>query len=723
MTALGGRAAAGSSPRPQRRPNGRTLADAAWLLGLVAALLAFWHLRIVRPGREPMFGYATDWWWYWLPSHRYLAERLRDVSLPAWNPYQGAGQPFLATLQPGTFYPGRWLHLVFDVPTAMHVSLVAHVVLTLVAMYGLCRQISSSRIGAAAGAAVFVGAFTIPNVYSPAFLEPGAWLPVGALALVRLARERRWRWSVLLGTSVAMPVLAGGYQMALFELYGLALLGLGLALDGGLRPTEPATLVRLAVAGILACGTAAPQLVPTIAWASSTARPPSPLTDEQIMMWPMSAWDAARVIFWPRDWSPYYLSLPAAAFGALGFARGGVLGVVLGIGALAVLLVALGSGTPAFVLYRVLPGLAMFRQPRRLVAVLAFVCAIGAAIGIESLGKMVRDPRHGRVLGLLALTLLIATLFGPVRNRAQLPWTVPSSGTVDGPAGFVGALQRATGDGRAYLPATLSITAGTKLGTLHHVRVLQDYEPLSSRRLADYLHAISGLPPPAPSDRAPFLGYMRGPFGIVHPTLLDLVGIRSVVLQHPRQPPEREPPFVRVFDAEEFALYTNPQALPRAFTVARARFVDDEAAALVSLVGGAFDARRESVLVGRPDGSEELALTTAQATDARPARIVVDLPERVAVDVDVAAPAVLVLADAFAPGWEVRVDGVLRRIRQANHFVRGVVVRPGERRAEFVYRTPGLRLGLAIAVASWVLSGFAVVITRRRDRIPSRATA
>jgi hypothetical protein len=50
-------------------------------------------------------------------------------------------------------------------------------------------------------------------------------------------------------------------------------------------------------------------------------------------------------------------------------------------------------------------------------------------------------------------------------------------------------------------------------------------------------------------------------------------------------------------------------------------------------------------------------------------------------------------------------------------------VRPGEGRAEFVYRPPGLRLGLAIAAATWMLSAIAVAIARRRERNPSAALA
>ena len=64
-------------------------------------------------------------------------------------------------------------------------------------------------------------------------------------------------------------------------------------------------------------------------------------------------------------------------------------------------------------------------------------------------------------------------------------------------------------------------------------------------------------------------------------------------------------------------------------------------------------------------------------------------------------PSILVLADAFAPGWDVTVDGAPRRLWQANHLVRGVMVRPGDRRVEFIYHAPGLRFGIGAALSVW----------------------
>jgi hypothetical protein len=691
------------------------------VLALVAALLLFWQQRILRPGREPRFGYATDILWYFLPSHTYIAERLRQLELPLWNPYQGAGQPFLATIQPGALYPARLLLLVLDVPSAMHVSTLGHILMALLGTYALCRRLSTDPVTAAAGGATFIGAVSLHHLYSPSYLEAGAWLPIGGLALVRLGEKPSWRWTFVLGMALAMPVLAGGYQMTLYVLYGLALLAVALLLDSRRRGrlAERATLLRLAVAGVLALGTAAPQLLPTLAWTSETTRGPAPLSDAQIMVWNTSAWDALRETFYPvTDWSPFYLSLPAAVLAVLGFVNGGVLGGVLGVGAIGALLVALGSGTPFFTIYRLLPGLAMLRNPLRLVTVVAFACAIGAAIGVTATARApcLRAGWRGHAAELLALGFVLAGLFGPTRNRALLPWTLPSPAAVDGPPDFLPALRQSTEGGRALLPPTLGIGAGTKIGTMRHVPVLQDYEPLASRRLAAYLYAVSGLPAPAPTDRLPFLGYMPGRHGVLRPELLDLIAVRSMVLLHPLEPPVREPPFIPVFRDDEFTLYANPRALPRAFTVERARFVESEAAALARLVGEDFDGRGEAVLVGRPVLPEEAALTSAAAGNLRPAHVTLDLPERVAVDVEVRAPSLLVLADAFAPGWRVTVDGTPRRLWQANHLVRGVVVQPGERRAEFSYRAPGFRLGMAGAVVAWAVFGLAVAVTGWRKR-------
>jgi len=89
------------------------------------------------------------------------------------------------------------------------------------------------------------------------------------------------------------------------------------------------------------------------------------------------------------------------------------------------------------------------------------------------------------------------------------------------------------------------------------------------------------------------------------------------------------------------------------------------------------------------------------------------------VEVERAAPGVLVVADAFAPGWTATVDGAPRPLRQANYIVRGIVLRPGDRRVELRYHAPGFGPGLALAAGAWGAVLLALAVRRRRG--PARS--
>ena len=63
----------------------------------------------------------------------------------------------------------------------------------------------------------------------------------------------------------------------------------------------------------------------------------------------------------------------------------------------------------------------------------------------------------------------------------------------------------------------------------------------------------------------------------------------------------------------------------------------------------------------------------------------------------------MVLVDAWAPGWSVAVDGKPAPIERVDALLRGVFVTAGEHRIAFRYQTPGLRLGAAVSVLSFML--------------------
>lgn len=97
------------------------------------------------------------------------------------------------------------------------------------------------------------------------------------------------------------------------------------------------------------------------------------------------------------------------------------------------------------------------------------------------------------------------------------------------------------------------------------------------------------------------------------------------------------------------------------------------------------------------------------------ARIVSDLPERVAVETESDGPALLVLNDVHAEGWKASVDGTAAQILPANYMARGVWVGAGKHLVTFTYRTPGLREGWAALFAGGAgLAAAAIARSRRR---------
>ena len=63
----------------------------------------------------------------------------------------------------------------------------------------------------------------------------------------------------------------------------------------------------------------------------------------------------------------------------------------------------------------------------------------------------------------------------------------------------------------------------------------------------------------------------------------------------------------------------------------------------------------------------------------------------------------LVVRASYARGWTARVDGQPAATLRANGKHRAVPVPPGRHEVVLRYEPPGLRPGLVVAVASWVL--------------------
>ena len=79
-------------------------------------------------------------------------------------------------------------------------------------------------------------------------------------------------------------------------------------------------------------------------------------------------------------------------------------------------------------------------------------------------------------------------------------------------------------------------------------------------------------------------------------------------------------------------------------------------------------------------------------------------PRRVVVEADLADAGLLVLSDAFYPGWKALVDGHERPILATNLIMRGVFLDRGNHTVVFVYRPPLLSDGLWVAGVTLALT-------------------
>ncbi len=78
-------------------------------------------------------------------------------------------------------------------------------------------------------------------------------------------------------------------------------------------------------------------------------------------------------------------------------------------------------------------------------------------------------------------------------------------------------------------------------------------------------------------------------------------------------------------------------------------------------------------------------------------------PERLSLTVDLAAPAVVVVSEAMAPGWTATVDGSPVELLTANVVMRGVAVPAGVHTIDMRFDPPGYRAGIVVSLVGVAL--------------------
>ncbi|MBP9500829.1 MAG: YfhO family protein [Candidatus Promineofilum sp.] len=180
----------------------------------------------------------------------------------------------------------------------------------------------------------------------------------------------------------------------------------------------------------------------------------------------------------------------------------------------------------------------------------------------------------------------------------------------------------------------------------------------------------------------------------------------------------------RLIHSGDVKIYENLDAQPRAFIVHDWRWTGgaqaagvDEAVALMA--DPDFDPRASAVIAGSPAGPEP------SGDGLGIVEIIHYSPEAIRLLAESDRDVLLVLTDAYYPGWEATIDGRPATIERVDGLFRGVFVPPGVHEVEFYYRPASLRTGMAItALGLLVMSAAAIslyVMSRRRPFIGESA--
>lgn len=687
-------------------------------------LYRFEPWRSLRPDHVPANELLLDQSIVMLPWNDFAAEELRKGELPLWSPYGYAGLPLVGACQPAIYWPLHWLHYAF--PSLNTYAWTGSLELLLTGMFGFLflRRLALANLAAALGGLAFMlSGFQVLWLGHP-MSNVGMLVPAMLWAVERAAARRRPGDHALFGVLVALQLVAGHVQTSM---HASAFVGAWIVFRTFVATNTQALGMRglrgLAIGAGFGVILALPQLAPVLEYvALSQARTELARTD-LTASFPIA--DAASLLVAPLrfgspldgDWAKH-LTGPNLNFNELNGGYVGRLALLLAIVALAGLarrggvrartvffavatLFAAGVAwhvEPFHALARAVPGFAQTKLLRALLFV-AFGLAVLAAIGLDAVLARLRRARVPVGLACCAIVAVELLAFGRGYNPQIDPvLCLPATKTTD----FLraqGPTFRTVGlDNTALMP---------NANTFYRVPMLSGYDSVEYREVTELVLRAAKTRP----DFA-FVSRMNAFDNIDALPMLSMFGVRWILSPVPLPPP------LRLAADAEVDVWENPGAMQKAFAANALEVIEDGKARVDRIASAAFDPR---IAVLERESEAAARWRASRAAVAAPDAVVEVVryePREIELRVSSTRPELIVVNDAFAPGWHAhaRNDGGEREleVERVDHALRGMWVAPGE-------HTIVMRYDPASTFASLMLAALAAVaLLMLASRAPSR---
>lgn len=683
---------------------------------LGATIFLFWPMVWGALIGEPRFFEWDVPEQYW-PDLVYLCESAHRGELPYWNPYDRGGYPFFADPQSAAYHPTSWLVCGIAGPSPALGWASARVVFgfAIAGLFGLLwlRRLGAPWSGAIAGAIVIEAAPFMRHNWELNLTHGLAYLPLMLWAAERVATERKIADGVMLALAIALCGWVGS-PPALWLSITMTVLYLAFRLGEQRRfPALPIALAMVFTIGLLGA-----VLVPAAELAEHSVqagRSFESIADESLTL------ERTLAFFWPQSGNHLYVGWIALALGVIALAARAETKIAYFCWAIAIVavLLAMGSHGPLFrFAFDHVSGVAMFRLPHRYEAWLGPAFGALTAIGLGSLREKLGDRRLRIAAAIAAIAAFVAMALAPGLGPAMFLLALAAvlfartiEGGIASPA--LGALLAILilADVSQEMPEERHMRAGpdpcadeyvAAPGTRDRWRVMDEFV-VSCRSGTRYRRRdLRGY-----QDPLILASYERVVGSLSeHPELAAQFNVRYA-LQGPHfihgwnrhylpLPEERERTIREISDALPFAYFVPMRE------VERATGRQEALARTIELAPSAI-----AIVEGMGNGTATHSEPTASGTHLSYS------PDALSFRIDAPEDGVVVINEAYYPGWRAWIDGNSAPIHRANGFVRAVHITQGRHRVRMSFEPESGRTWRVVLAIS-LLAALVILALRTR---------